>query len=168
MLTALMRPLLSIDFISNGTDSIRPPSPATISYCNDIIKAASHENGERLLAHLYVRYFADLFGGRALGYPTRLAMGLPSNSPLFYQWDCSVEKDRRAYIEQIYLALNKAGREMTERQREGVVEEARAAFIHNASIYKERPGLVAGAVQGAFNIASGVIFQRGQHKPYCC
>ena len=155
-------------FISNGTDNIRPPSPATTSYCNDIAKAARHENGERMLAHIYVRYFADLFGGRALGYPTRLALGLPPNNPHFYQWDRTVEEDRRAYIEQIYLALNKAGREMTERQREGVVEEARAAFYHNSCIYKERPGLISGAVQGAFNVASGFVLQRGQRRPYCC
>jgi hypothetical protein len=54
-----------------------------------IHKAADEEGGVRLLGHMYVRYFADLFGGRALGAPTRMALDLPS-TPHFYIWDPKV------------------------------------------------------------------------------
>eukprot|EP00951_Prasinocladus_malaysianus_P018981 scaffold153099_cov38-Prasinocladus_malaysianus.AAC.1 len=79
-----------------------PISAATQDYVDCIERAGQEEDGTRLLGHLYVRYFADLFGGRALGYPTKLAVPGLKSKPRFYAWDHSVEKDRRAYIERIY------------------------------------------------------------------
>lgn len=93
----------------------------------------------RLLGHLYVRYFDDLFGGRALGAPTRIALHLPT-TPQFYTWDAKVEANRRDYIERIYQELNAAGDAMGEAQQVRVVDEARAAFAHNAAIYTEQVG----------------------------
>ena len=113
-------------------------SPATEKYVNSIHTAADEEGGARLLGHLYVRYFADLFGGRALGAPTRLALKLPE-TPHFYVWDASVEANRREYIERLYVELNVAGEGMEDAaQRERVVDEARLAFAHNASVYVEQ------------------------------
>lgn len=161
-------------YFITGSKTLPHPSPATTAYCNDIIKAASESSGERLLGHAYVRYMADLFGGRALGKPTRMALGLPLDHPYFYQFDPEVEKDRGAYIERIYQSLNKAGEEMSQQGREGVVEEARRAFKHNANIYTESnikggPVLIVGATVGAFNIASGFVFHsQRRHRPYCC
>ena len=107
-----------------------------------------------------MRYLADLFGGRALGAPTRIALSLPE-TPHFYVWCASVETDRRAYIERIYEELNAAGDAMEgAEQRDRVVEEARAAFAHNAAVYVEQPGLEWGAAKGAMNIAVGAISQR--------
>jgi len=135
-------------------------SAATENYVNSIHTAADEEGGARLLGHLYVRYFADLFGGRALGAPTRLALKLPE-TPHFYVWDASVEANRREYIERLYVELNVAGEGMEDAaQRERVVDEARLAFAHNASVYVEQPGLNMGAAKGALNIAVGAISRR--------
>jgi hypothetical protein len=102
----------------------------------------------------------DLFGGRMLGTPTRLA--LPElrsrgHPPHFYTWDASVEHDRHAYIERVYAALNEAGDAMDPPRRARVVEEARRAFRHNAAVYTEDPGMVTGAVRGALRIAAGGV-----------
>ncbi len=92
-----------------------------------------------------------------LGTPTRL--GVPElglrRAPHFYAWDAAVERDRHAYIERVYAALNAAGDAMDAPQRARVVEEARRAFRHNAAVYTELPGLTAGAVRGAVRIAAG-------------
>ena len=102
----------------------------------------------------------DLFGGRMLGTPTRLA--LPelrgrSQPPHFYIWDASVERDRHDYIERVYAALNAAGDAMDPPRRARVVEEARRAFRHNAAVYTEDPGIFAGAARGALRIAVGGV-----------
>jgi heme oxygenase len=157
-----------LQFIT-ASDVIAPPSPATSAYCTDIAKAANEASGKRLLGHAYVRYLADLFGGRALGSPTRLALGLPFDHPHFYQWDPKVERDKGGYIERIYEQLNVVGDQMSQQERETVVEEARRAFRHNANIYKEDKGLMIGAAAGAFNIATGWVFHsQMRHRPYCC
>ena len=95
-----------------------------------------------------------------LGTPTRLA--LPelrgrNQPPHFYSWDTSVERDRHAYIERVYAALNAAGDAMDTPRRARVVEEARRAFRHNAAVYTEDPGIVSGAVRGALRIAAGGV-----------
>jgi heme oxygenase len=146
--------LKEIGIVSNH-DDVPSASPATAAYIADIRRAAEEEEGVRLLGHLYVRYFADLFGGRALGWPTQLAVQLPQK-PHFYTWEQSVERDRRAYIERLYSALNEAGEGMADDgQRERVVEEARVAFRHNAAVYTELPSLNYGAAKGAANIVAG-------------
>ena len=43
--------------------SLTHSPPSTHSDVESIHAAADHEGGVRLLGHLYVRYFADLFGG---------------------------------------------------------------------------------------------------------
>lgn len=104
------------------------------------------------------RFVADLFGGRMLGTPTRLALpDLGNRQPHFYTWDALVERDRHAYIERIYGALNTAGEAMDAPRRARVVDEARLAFRHNAAVYTEDPRLVVGAVRGALRIAVGGV-----------
>ena len=82
-------------------------SPATADYVSSI-RAATGQNGDLLLGHFYCRYFADLFGGSVLGYPTQVAMRLPAK-PEFYVFGPKVEADRRAYIENVYAKINEAG-----------------------------------------------------------
>jgi heme oxygenase len=87
-----------------------------------------------------------------------LALPKLETKPEFYAWDDSVESDRRAYIERIYAALNRAGAQMEgDEQRERVVEEARLAFQHNVEVYSETPGLMRGALWGTINIVKGGI-----------
>jgi len=149
-----------LQMVGAWKESGLPMSAATERYVQAIHTAADEEGGVRLFGHFYVRYLADLFGGRALGAPTRIALSLPE-TPHFYVWCASVETDRRAYIERIYEELNAAGDAMEgAEQRDRVVEEARAAFAHNAAVYVEQPGLEWGAAKGAMNIAVGAISQR--------
>ena len=66
--------------------------------------------------------------------------GLPARIPITSpRGILKVEEDRRKYIESIYAELNVAGEAMSsDAQRERVVEEARLAFAHNASVYVEQ------------------------------
>jgi len=63
------------------------PSPATAAYVARLREAALADAAPGgpplLLAHVYVRYFADLFGGSMLGRPTADALHLPA-LPRFY------------------------------------------------------------------------------------
>jgi len=102
-----------LQMVGAWSEGVLPMSAATHKYVDSIHRAADEEGGVRLLGHLYVRYFADLFGGRALGAPTRLALALPE-TPKFYIWDPLVEADRRTYIEAIYTELNAAGDAMAD------------------------------------------------------
>ena len=70
--SALRRaPSLSSDLLEVGvTPGAAAPSAATRAYVESIHAARLDDDardGARLLAHLYVRYFADLFGGQACG-----------------------------------------------------------------------------------------------------
>eukprot|EP00960_Hanusia_phi_P077306 768675-Hanusia_phi.AAC.1 len=139
-------------------------SPATMAYCSSIRRAGEEEEGLRLIAHMYVRYFADLFGGRALGAPTKYAVReLRLSHPLFYQWDRVVEEDRRAYIERLYAAINQAAEEVgSDEVEKRIVEEARRGFEHNANIYTEDGGLYEKAAQGMYKLVSGYAVAKSQ------
>ena len=93
-----------------------------------------------------------------LGTPTRLAVpDIGARPPHFYTWDTAVERDRHAYIERLYAALNAAGDSMGAPCRSRVVDEARRAFRHNAAIYTGAPGFYVGALRGALRIAGGGV-----------
>ena len=142
------------------------PLPASAKYVASIQRAAEDmvegdpaSKGELLLAHAYVRYLADLFGGSMLGKPTRLALGL-KQEPSFYAFPPNIARDRMAYVEKFYSELNVAGAGMTEERRKQVVLEAKAAFKHNADIYKERPFFICGAMKGGAKITAGYLKER--------
>merc|ERR1719343_987554 len=87
-------------------------SPATDDYVAGIKRAGEADRstgGARLLGHLYCRYFADLFGGQMLALPTRAALALAEGTPRHYSFDLPKDGGRRAYIEEVYLAINEAG-----------------------------------------------------------
>lgn len=135
-------------------------SPATLDYVNSI-KHAGADKKDLLLGHFYCRYFADLFGGSMLGYPTQVAMGMP-DKPEFYEFGPKVNLDRRAYIESVYAKLNEVGAGLTKEMEQLVVEEAKLAFRHNAAVYSEvcpdvLPSMNVGAVLGAIRIATGSV-----------
>lgn len=141
------------------------PSPATDRYVAGIRKAAEEDRakgGARLLGHLYCRYFADLFGGQMLASPYRLAVSLPIDAPRHYTFALPpLESDgskggRRAFIEQVYLSLNKAGDNLTAEARDDVVDEAMRAFQHNIEVYGEEP-IYRDAVRGTLNICTGYV-----------
>jgi len=140
-----------------------PLSPETRAYCAAIEQAAAADtgdNGARLLGHLYCRYFADLFGGQALGGPYRWALNLSAHSPRHYDFGELGER-RRQSIEGIYVALNKAGEmHLDDEAREVVVREARIAFAHNVSVYKEEGRLLADGTLGLVRMVGGFARSR--------
>ena len=147
------------------TNAPLPISDATKAYCDSIARAANEDDGARLLGHFYVRYFADLFGGRALGTPTRLAVPGLHHKPHFYYFPVTVESNRRMYIERVYQSLNTEGALLDQALCARIVDEARLAFAHNADIYLERPGIYSGALQGAWRIALGGLRQVAFRRP---
>lgn len=112
--------------------------------------------GDLLLAHAYVRYLADAFGGSMLGKPTKLALDLPE-VPRFYRMPEAVRADRRRFIESFYEALNEAGSAMDQDRRMQLVEEAKRAYKLNALIVTERPNLFLGAVRGTAKLTWGLL-----------
>jgi heme oxygenase len=132
-----------------------PPTLATIAYCERIERCSN----DSLIGHFYCRYFADLFGGSMLGHPTSLALSIPF--PSFYTFPSHVLDDRAAYIEKIYESINESGVEMGELSSAEVVEEAKAAFHHNAAIITEQGvGLVPYIAGGIFNVSTGYLRKR--------
>ena len=114
--------------------------------------------GDLLLAHAYVRYLADLFGGSMLGRPTQLALSLPK-LPAFYEFSEVVTRDRGAFIDSFYLQLNEADLRsaFSARRKEEIVEEAKSAFSINADIITERPRFNMGACIGTVNLVKGYL-----------
>lgn len=142
--------------------------PAADRYVSAIHRAAANrcnENnpgseGDLLLAHMYVRYLADLFGGSMLGRPTELALGLKANSLKFYTpnngpHEQMIKYHKLQFIELFYDELNKCGLEMTAERRQQVVQEAIDAFKLNADIFTEKERFLFGAAKGGFKLVSG-------------
>ena len=127
--------------------------------CNRYKDDPSSE-GDLLLAHIYVRYLADLFGGSMLGRPTELALNLPTNSLAFYTPNDGPNKEmircnKLQFIELFYDGLNKCGMEMASERRVEIVEEAKKVFQLNADIYTEREAFIPGAMKGGVKLIGG-------------
>jgi len=137
------------------------PTPAAARYA-DTIRAAAADTvtgGDLLLAHGYVRYLADLFGGSFLGRPTQVALQLPQ--PLrFYHTPDHVRLNRKDFIDSFYAALNDAGEAMDAQRRQALVEEARRAYKCNEAIYLERPGFLLGAAAGVGRYVLGAAKEK--------
>jgi len=147
-------PSLSADLSDVGGTTTE--SLATEKYVAGIRAAGEDDrtrSGARMLGHLYCRYFADLFGGQMLGYPTQLALALPAQTPRHYIFDFP-QGERRAYIERIYCDLNNVGEQMGSKAFQDVVKEALAAFEYNKLVYGEEPFILDGA-RGAVNVCTG-------------
>jgi len=147
------------------------PTPAATRYADTIRAAAADtvsggggstdekKSGDLLLAHAYVRYLADLFGGSFLGRPTQVALQLPQ--PLrFYHTPDHVRLNRKDFIDSFYAALNDAGEAMDAQRRQALVEEARRAYKCNEAIYLERPGFLLGAAAGVGRYVLGAAKEK--------
>ncbi|KAG8467608.1 hypothetical protein KFE25_006660 [Diacronema lutheri] len=132
-------------------------SPATRAYVRSIEGASP----DALLGHFYTRYFADLFGGSMLGTPTELALGLPHKCAA-YTFEPHVLRARGDVVERAYEAINECGDAISPQVRREIVDEARAAFAHNARMITERGGLAigVGAARGVANLVGGYARKR--------
>jgi heme oxygenase len=120
-----------------GTDwraSVRP-SAATQAYVASIERAAA-EQPELLIAHQYSRYLGDLFGGQMMSNMASKSLGLKSDGLAFYTFDSIPSPS--AFITEWYSRLNAL--ELTDVQREEIVEEANVVFRHNIAVFGELEG----------------------------
>lgn len=156
---------LDLADVANEFDQNAWHSPATDRYVAGIKKVGDQDRATGsacLLGHLYCRYFADLFGGQMLALPTRLALSLPVETPRHYMFELPPVEDsggkggRRAFIEEVYQSINRAGELMTDEARSAVADEALRAFEHNIDVYTEEP-IHLDAVRGATNICTGYL-----------
>uniref|UniRef100_A0A673CZY0 Heme oxygenase n=1 Tax=Sphaeramia orbicularis TaxID=375764 RepID=A0A673CZY0_9TELE len=92
------------------------------------------ENPEFLVAHAYTRYLGDLSGGQVLGRIAQKSMGLKGSEGLSFFAFPGVSSPN--LFKQLYRSrMNSV--ELTEEQRNGVLEEAVRAFELNIQVFDD-------------------------------
>ncbi|TSK62631.1 Heme oxygenase [Bagarius yarrelli] len=110
---------------------------ATLRYAQRLREIGS-ENPEYLVAHAYTRYLGDLSGGQVLGRVTQKSLGLKNGEGLAFFSFPGVSSPN--LFKQLYRSrMNSI--ELTEKQREGLLEEAVRAFELNIQVFEELQNL---------------------------
>ncbi len=109
-----------------------PVLPAAGQYCDRIISLVQN-NSKPLLAHYYVRYLGDLYGGQIIRRRLQNNLGLDVCQLTWLEFDqaLSLQQHRQALRE----VMN--GCELSSLQTREVVEEALVAFRYNIELSKE-------------------------------
>ncbi|XP_029013542.1 heme oxygenase-like [Betta splendens] len=111
---------------------------ATQRYCHRL-RQIGEENPEFLVAHAYTRYLGDLSGGQILGRIAQRSMGLKSNEGLSFFAFPGVSSAN--LFKQLYRSrMNNL--ELTEEQRNGVLEEAVRSFELNIQVFDDLQKMV--------------------------
>uniref|UniRef100_A0A3Q0QY60 Heme oxygenase n=1 Tax=Amphilophus citrinellus TaxID=61819 RepID=A0A3Q0QY60_AMPCI len=106
---------------------------ATKRYCHRL-RQIGKENPEFLLAHAYTRYLGDLSGGQVLGRIAQKSMGLKNGDGLSFFAFPGVSSPN--LFKQLYRSrMNSV--ELTEEERNGVLEEAVRAFEFNIQVFED-------------------------------
>ncbi|XP_028261680.1 heme oxygenase [Parambassis ranga] len=106
---------------------------ATKRYCHRL-RQIGKENPEYLVAHAYTRYLGDLSGGQILGRIAQKSMGLKSSEGLSFFSFPGVSSPN--LFKQLYRGrMNSV--ELTEEERNGVLEEAVRAFELNIQVFDD-------------------------------
>ncbi|XP_061684899.1 heme oxygenase-like [Syngnathoides biaculeatus] len=113
-------------------DTIVVPA-ATRRYC-DRLREIGKERPELLVAHAYTRYLGDLSGGQVLGRIAQKSMGLKSGEGLSFFAFPGVSSPN--LFKQLYRSRMNV-LELSEAQREGVLEEAVRAFELNIQVFED-------------------------------
>lgn len=112
---------------------------ATKRYCHRL-RQIGKENPEFLVAHAYTRYLGDLSGGQILGRIAQKSMGLKSGEGLSFFAFPGVSSPN--LFKQLYRSrMNSI--ELTEEERNGVLEEAVRAFEFNIQVFDDLQTLVS-------------------------
>jgi len=123
-------------FYGNDWKSKIKPSTGAKKYVARIEQIAK-EQPELLIAHQYTRYLGDLFGGQMMGGMASKSLGLePGQGTTFYQFDDI--PDTTDFITQWYINLNKL--DLTQEQKNEIVDEANLVFALNIEILEELEG----------------------------
>lgn len=127
-----------------GTDwqSQIQPSKAATKYVNRILEVADNDP-KLLIAHQYSRYLGDLFGGQMMSGMASRSLSLDEGKGVsFYQFD-DIDSTK-SFITQWYSKLNTL--ELTDNERQAIVDEANLVFALNIEIFEELEGSAAKAV----------------------
>ena len=117
------------------------PSGATKKYVERIQEVASNQP-YLLVAHQYTRYLGDLFGGQMMGGMATRSLSLDEGKGVaFYTFD-DIPK-ANVFITEWYTRLNEL--DLTDAQKQEIVDEANLVFVLNIEILEEIEGSAAGA-----------------------
>ena len=117
------------------------PTGATKKYVERIQEVASNQP-YLLVAHQYTRYLGDLFGGQMMGGMATRSLKLDKGKGVaFYTFD-DIPKANE-FITEWYKRLNEL--DLTDAQKEEIVDEANLVFCLNIEILEEIEGSAAGA-----------------------
>ncbi|XP_032417753.1 heme oxygenase [Xiphophorus hellerii] len=106
--------------------------PAATQRYSHRLRQIGKENPEFLVAHAYTRYLGDLSGGQVLGRIAQKSMGLKSAGGLSFFAFPGVSSPN--LFKQLYRSrMNSV--ELTEEERNGVLEEAVRAFELNIQVF---------------------------------
>ncbi|XP_053184966.1 heme oxygenase-like [Scomber japonicus] len=108
--------------------------PAATKRYSHRLRQIGRENPELLLAHAYTRYLGDLSGGQVLGRIAQKSIGLKSNEGLSFFAFPGVSSPN--LFKQLYRSrMNSV--ELTEEQRNAVLEEAVRSFEFNIQVFDD-------------------------------
>ncbi|KAL7546151.1 hypothetical protein ACHAWF_009487 [Thalassiosira exigua] len=112
------------------------PSPAAKAYVARVLNVAESKP-YLLVAHQYTRYLGDLFGGQMMGGMASRSLSLQNgDGTAFYTFeDISSTND---FITEWYHCLNQL--ELTDSQKEEIVDEANLVFDLNIDLLQELEG----------------------------
>lgn len=117
------------------------PSSATKKYVQRVQEVAENQP-YLLVAHQYTRYLGDLFGGQMMGGMATRSLKLDEGEGIaFYTFDDIPSANN--FITDWYRRLNEL--ELSESQKEEIVDEANLVFDLNIGILEELDGSAAGA-----------------------
>uniref|UniRef100_A0A3B5M1U0 heme oxygenase (biliverdin-producing) n=1 Tax=Xiphophorus couchianus TaxID=32473 RepID=A0A3B5M1U0_9TELE len=106
--------------------------PAATQRYSHRLRQIGKENPEFLVAHAYTRYLGDLSGGQVLGRIAQKSMGLKSANGLSFFTFPGVSSPN--LFKQLYRSrMNSV--ELTEEERNGMLEEAVRAFELNIQVF---------------------------------
>jgi heme oxygenase (biliverdin-producing, ferredoxin) len=106
--------------------------PSAVNYARQLA-ASSSGNGEKLLAHAYVRYMGDLSGGQVLKRLLGRSLTLGPEALSFYEFPAIA--DTAAFKSDFGAAVNAAAASIVDMR--GLVEEAATAFQLNIELSEE-------------------------------
>lgn len=122
-------------FGADWREQVRP-SAATRKYV-ERIETVARDDPYLLVAHMYTRYLGDLFGGQMMGGMARRSLQLDAGQgTAFYEFDDV--PDAKRFIEEWYAELNRV--ELTDEQKEAIVDEGNLVFALNIELFDELEG----------------------------
>jgi len=123
-------------YFGDGWASTVKPTAATRKYVARIEEVAA-EAPYLLIAHMYTRYLGDLFGGQMMGGMARRSLGLDAGSGTAFYTFVDIQ-DAKGFIEEWYRELNAL--ELSDAQKQAIVDEANLVFALNIEIFDELDG----------------------------